>query len=1131
MCVSLKANSTISNYSTIYCFLSVFLALNFFALSTLNAQAPTIRFTNIKKQNGLPNNSINAIAKDDLGFMWLGTEDGLCRYDGVDKMKVYFKEPQEANKLQSSNISSLYNDSQGNLWIGTRLGGLTRLHRSTNTWTTFRHQPNKPNSISNDEVLAITEDTIGRIWIGTENGLNVFDPETENFTSFLIDLEDPTALQAKAILDVLVDQDGYVWISTWAGGLHLFLPNELDFAQSKFKHIMIDDRAASQNIWKIIQDREKRYWVGTHEGGFCLMQLPENKSLAIDQQDWQPTFHRYISDDSKPFTISSNLISDILQDRNGNIWVGTAIGLNYLEASTLPSKRFLLPTEEKPALKFHKYEASLENTNSLVDNVVHTLFEDDQELLWIGTIRGISQYNWQNHQFNIHQYDRSIGMNPTNNTSCVQSNGNIILGTISSGLLQYDFQSKSTKPLINKRELNQFLKNKPISYLYSPTDSEVYIGTSDGIIYVDLVTLKIKEYPIPKSIKDNIIELYIRCIYKGKQENLWVGTPLGLFVINMDTGDYTHLKHDPSTPTTISDNSINAILNDKEGYMWIATYKGLNRVYTKGVSYEDLNTLQFENFMAEDYDALPSNRVTALEEIKDKIFVGTTNGLYAYDKKLKHFVSYNADGFKFWIHSMEQTKEGNIWASTQEGIFYFNQQTKDFNAFGNKDGLAEVSFRHGSSYIDDDGFIYFGSSKGFVKLHPYKIKENKFPPPIYITDLKKMNFKGETFTHNNAQKEISLRYDDYHLAINFAALNYNRPEKNKFAYMLEGFEENWNYTTLNTPVNYTNLPAGEYAFKVKAANNDGYWNEEVATVTIIKKPAFWQTGFFYTLIFLGFATLLFLGFQFYSKYLYKHYHKIELYNQKLNKEIEERERMEKILQAKNTELMRSNNDLEQFAYIASHDLQAPLRTISSFSRLLERSLPDKMTLREQEFFHFITDSVGNMQALVDDLLTFSRVNSQKLKLQDLDPAKLVDNILLELDSTLKETKARVMFSNFPELINADKIKLKQLLQNLITNGIKFSKPGVIPTVTINCKEKKDYWQFEVKDNGIGISKEFNDKIFKLFQRLHTSSEYKGTGIGLTLCKKIVEQHDGEIIVDSILGEGSNFIFTISRSLN
>jgi len=1098
----------------------------FFASTILLAQTANIRFSNIKKEDGLPNHTVHAITKDNLGFIWIATEDGLCRYDGVGKMKVYFKNPTDTSKLQSSNIRTLYTDSQDNLWIGTRLGGLTRLNQSTGKWTTYLHQAQNPKSISNNEILSITEDRQGRIWVGTENGLNIFDPATESFTTFLMDRDNPTALQSTAILDITEDENGDIWIGTWAGGLYLFLPDESDLALSQFKQMLPDSNGASHNVWKILQDQQKRYWIGTHEGGLYLMQLPKNRSTEIGKQDWQPTFHKYIMDSATPFQLSNNAVFDILQDKTGNIWIGTAKGLNFLEASSLPSEHFLIPTEEKPELKFHVYYADLVNTNSLVDNVVNTLFQDEQELIWIGTLRGISQYNCQNHQFIIDQYKNFDDLSSSHNILQVTNKGTILLGTLSNGLVQYDLQSKSTEPVLP--EINLFLKNKPITYLYSPSESDLYLGTNKGIVFVDLKTQKFETYPIPDSIKENIFEFHIKCMYRDEQKHLWVGTALGLFVIDPATGQYIQFAHDPLNANSISDNSINSILYDKQGFLWIATYNGLNRFKAKGLDYQDLKTVQFERFVVKDYF---SNRVTAIEEVKDKLFIGTTSGFFAYDQVTKKFIDYTTDGSKFWIKSIEQTREGNLWASTQEGIFYFNTRTKNFNIFGNKDGLASISFRHGSSFKDKEGYIYFGSKKGLVRLHPDRIKRNEVPPPVYITDIKRMNFEGESYKNTINQEQISLAYDDYYLAINFAALNYNRPEKNKFAYKLEGFEENWSYTSLTTPVTYTNLQPGEYTFKVKAANNDGYWNEEAATIKIIKKPAFWETNAFYLSLFLLFSTILFLGFQFYSKYLYKHYHKIELYNQKLNKEIEERQRVEKILQAKNTELMRSNNDLEQFAYIASHDLQAPLRTISSFSMLLERSLPAKMTLREQEFFHFITDSVGNMQALVDDLLTFSRVNSQKLKIQAINPAKLVDNILLELDSTLKETKARIMLSNFPELISADKIKLKQLLQNLITNGIKFSKPGVIPTVQITCKEKKDYWQFEVQDNGIGISKEFNDKIFKLFQRLHTSSEYKGTGIGLTLCKKIVEQHDGEIIVDSALGEGSNFIFTISRSLN
>jgi len=301
---------------------------------------------------------------------------------------------------------------------------------------------------------------------------------------------------------------------------------------------------------------------------------------------------------------------------------------------------------------------------------------------------------------------------------------------------------------------------------------------------------------------------------------------------------------------------------------------------------------------------------------------------------------------------------------------------------------------------------------------------------------------------------------------------------------------------------------------------------------------FWQTIPFVLLCSLaGIAVLFFLQ--------NRREHRIKKNNELLEKEVSDRtselnalvsqlQAEEKKLSFKNQELekyIESNNQLENFAYIASHDLQAPLRTIKSFVGLLEKSLGSKMNEREKEFFHFISTSTNNMQELINALLTFSRVNSQKRKIQEVNPKELFESIKADLNATLKEEKAKVSIADFPESIHADKIKLKQLLQNLITNGIKFSKKEVNPVVNISCEELPEHWQFEVADNGIGIPSQFNNKIFQLFQRLHNSVDYEGTGIGLALCKKLVEQHDGEIWVKSEEGMGSHFFFTISKALN
>ena len=391
--------------------------------------------------------------------------------------------------------------------------------------------------------------------------------------------------------------------------------------------------------------------------------------------------------------------------------------------------------------------------------------------------------------------------------------------------------------------------------------------------------------------------------------------------------------------------------------------------------------------------------------------------------------------------------------------------------------------------------------------------------------------------------------------------------------MLEGFDNDWKTMHSAPSATYTNLPHGQFTFRVQAANNDNVWNENELAVSLVKHPAIWETTWFRFGLLLTLLVLTGLGIRLYTQ-------KVRQRNKELNQEIEDRKKIEKALQlrdqymdklvqertqqleikntevstllsqiqnrndeledlvaqrtaeleAYNKELKRSNYDLEQFAYIASHDLQAPLRTINSFSELLEKSLKEKLSTTEKEFLGFITSSVSNMRELVNSLLTFSRVNVKRGDIVPIKMENLLYQIQTELNSAIKEKEAIIHVNNLPPLISGDKIKIKQLFQNLLSNAIKFSRTGIAPVIQINAIDKTDYWMFEIIDNGIGIDKEFHQKIFQIFQRLHTSEQFEGTGIGLALCKKIVEQHRGTIEIINQEGEGSRFIFTIKKNL-
>ena len=1091
-----------------------------------NTTTPNILFTNITKEAGLPSSSINKVVKDNQGFLWIATSDGLCRYETPDRIKVYQSKGDTLDGIQSNNIHTIYADSKDNIWVGTRQGGLTRFHQPSSTWKTFQHEPGNTNSISHNDILAILEDSKGQIWIGTENGLNLYQPAMETFISFQLNPNQPNALQAKAIVSIVEDDKGWIWLGTWAGGIHLLLPDKNGYvANTQFRNFLPKEDKGTHNVWDICQEKSNQFWLGTHGGGLVKMELPVTATNNPELQDWYPTFYQYQHDPNNSSSLSHTDVRDLQKDKQGRIWVATGNGLNYIEP--------LLATDT--SLHFHRYKHNGYDPNSLLSNYVHTIFLDEQNLLWCGTSGGISVYNPYCNQFSIHKYTQELGEIPFFKNLTINQEKQAWISLGAQGLINYNLESQEIQILKNEKGQPLF-RNEKANFLNSENDTIIYIGAPSGIGLVDSKKLTTTFFPFPIILKNTFKNTIIRDIIKDDILGLiWIATDYGLLTLEEQSGKYEHYIVDINNPRSLSDNAITDLLIDTKDALWITTYNGLNRVNLR----QNEGPIIFERFHSEAEDIshrTPFNRFTALEEIDNILYIGSTDGLYGYHFDKQQFTNYSALDDKFWIQSLEKTNDKQLWGSTTESLFHFNTLNNSFNIYEKEDGLGDMLFQAQFSSNDKQGTLYFGDNRSIISFNPDQIKNNTLPPPVAITDIKTMSLDSVDIIDAVFLDQIVLDYSVYFFSIQFAALNFSRPEKNKYAYRLEGFEERWNYTSTNSTATYTNLDPGTYTFHVKAANNDGVWNEAGRKITIVKNPAFWQTNWFKVANILLGGILIFVGFRLYANNIQKRNRALQLYNEKLNIEIRERKRIEKEqidtdkkLRAFNKELIQSNKELEQFAYIASHDLQSPLTSIINFSVLLEKSFSGNLSKRQQEFFQFIVSSTKNMQELVNAILEFSKINNRKISTQQFSLAKLIDVLRIESDAILKNKNAIIIAKNMPSTIHTDRIKLKQILQNLISNGIKFSRIGIPPVIIVSCTKKEDYWLFQVKDNGIGIEKEFTQKVFKLFQRLHAPSEFKGTGIGLALCKKLVEQLGGRIWVESVPNAGSTFYFTIKAT--
>ncbi len=1095
---------------------------------TLSSQiGGSIRFTKVNNSEELPNNSINCIVKDDLGFIWIGTKDGLCRYEGTNTIKTYkVNSPPIEGGLESSNIRVLFLDSQQNLWIGTRLGGLTRFHQSSNTWRTFRHDDQDTTSLCNDEILAITEDRNGRIWVGTEDGLSVYFKETDTFFTFKKGDDESGSLQGKAVLSILEDASGRIWVGTWEGGLSLLkVPENGHLEDAKFQTFYPSEKKQASRVWDIYQDNQQNYWLGTAAGGLFLMRLPEQSNQTIEA-DWTPHFYNF-SNDGSTNSITNDDIKDILQDRNGKLWIATTNGLCSVDAETLTSFT-LNPTINK--LEFNQYFNEYDNNNSIAHNYVRALFEDDQGIIWAGTQGGLSQYNWANNQFDVHEFATDLTKDPVSQNLYVDPSGVAWIGNGVKGILKYDV-NKGQK----LKNVNLGLSNCFISSLYSPDDEQLYFGHNNGVCVLEMKTNKLRHYPILNASHQQERYSSIRSLYKDKQHRIWLGTENGLFVIDDKTGQYKQYLTNYEEPKAISDNTINQIVEDHNGTVWLATYQGLNKV-----SENDNGELEFEHFKHDATNpdnSIASNRVVSIVVLNDILYLATTNGLSGYDLNQKTFTNYSKDNNKHSFQSLDKAKDGNLWGSTTEGIVLYNVQTNTFNKYEKRDGLGSGAFRQRSSFIDKNGLFYLGSQRGITRFDPLSIKTNETPPPVHVTDIRTMSPDGEKLNNATYRSEVVLDHDDYYLSIDYAAINYNRSEKNQYAFMLEGFDDKWNFIDKKIPAVYTNLRHGSYKFKVKAANNDGVWNEEGTTLSIIKKPAYWETWQFRIGSVISSILLLFFGVKYYTRSISARNEILQQYNVDLNKEITQRKIAESALQQQkldlkesNKDLERSNKDLEQFAYIASHDLQEPLRVVGNFIGLLKHRYSDQFDQDAHQYLDFIVSGVGRMSQQIKSILTFSRVIQNQISIGKIDLNNIVQLNLHDLSQIIEKKQCDIKIDVLPEIVGDENL-IRIVFHNLIHNAIKFNK-NETPQISIHhlAESPQGYWQFAVKDNGIGIHKDHQEKIFEIFKRLHSKDDYEGTGIGLALCNRIIHRHGGEITLESQEGVGTTFYFTISKNL-
>ncbi|MBL7958736.1 response regulator [bacterium] len=1073
------------------------------------AQELEIDFERITIEQGLSQSSINCIIQDSRGFMWFGTQDGLNRYDGYDFI-VYKRSSLDTFTISSNWITSLFEDVSGTIWIGTQGGGLNRFDRFTEKFVSYMHDANDPASLISNDVRSVYEDKAGTFWIGTGMGVCTFDRRTGKFQR----LAGGNGIEQAYVSTIFEDRAGQIWFGTQGSGLYKLTNQRNRRTILHYTHRPNFANSLSNDfVNAIYQDKNKTIWVGT-AGGLNKLLSEENAS-----------FISFKNDDKNPASLSFDRVQTIFEDRLGILWIGTdGGGLNCFDPRD-PLRN-----------KFVSYHQDPINLNSLSENRVYSLFEDKSGTLWIGTGGGLSKFDRKPKKFG---HFKTEPYNPNSlNVSEVwcffeDRDGILWIGTNGGGLNRFDRRNNTFSFYRNDSRNSQSLSEDRVWSILQDDKGSLWIGTNGGgLNKMNPNTGIFSRYRRDPANRKSLSDNRVKVLLKSRDGIIWIGTRAGgLNKLDPDSEEFESYMNDPLNPNTISSNDIYSLFEDRDGFIWVGTFGG-------GLNRFDRKTGKFTVYKNEtkDPNSISSNGILSMCEDKSGNFwIGTQNGgLNKLDREKGTFAHYSREAGlpNEVVYAVLEDNQGFLWISTNKGLsrirYDLASDNLEIRNYDQHDGLQSDEFNGGAYYKDRKGELFFGGVNGFNVFLPEEVKDNSHIPPMVLTAFKKFDRIQKLETSVSEIKEIKLSFKENVFSFEFAALDFTRPEKNQYAYKMEGFDNDWIYSGSRRYANYTNLDGGTYTFRVKGTNNDGLWNETGAAVTIVITPAFWNTWWF------RISIILLIGWAVVGYYRSR-VTAVQKQNEILEIKVEERT---KSLREMNSKIIETDRLKSEFLANMSHELRTPLNAIIGFSELLQDEMKERATPDQMQSLQDIHHSGKHLLQLINDILDLSKIEAGKMELNQeyFEVPQLLDTIkrtvapLLDKKSQVLEIRVDGEMKIF-----ADLNKIKQVIINLLSNAIKFSSPGTVIGIEsiILYNGRQPVFQLAVKDNGRGIPKEFHDVIFDEFRQVDGSStrEDQGTGLGLALCRRLIEMHGGKIWVESELNKGSKFVFLIPQRPN
>ena len=1027
----------------------------------------SFNFKNITIEDGLSQSTVETIYQDSKGYIWIGTNDGLDRYNGYE-FKHYKHDKYDKNSIANNYIVDIIEDKNGYIWVST-IGGLSRINPDKDEIKNYYSKEDSGN-LSNSNLWQILCTKDNRLIASTIDGINVYDKNKDKFTRILYKEGE---LPSQYIYSLEEDINGHIWVGTDNGLVEL--DKDLNIVKS------YQDAIEDSDVYNVYDDSKGNIWVCTLDNGLFKINLDDN------------SVENYKNNNSK-ISIPSNNVRDIISDSEGKLWIATDKGL-----CTFDYER-----EE-----FITYNKKSYQSNSLIDDEIFCLLKDSSGLIWIGTYSGISRFNPNSNftHFKLDPYeDNSISGNVIHGIY-EDDDKTLWIGTNESGVNIINGESIKHLNKENSNIVSDLIED------ITGFKNYIFIGTNEGLSVLVKNDKTAKNYTITNyTTKDGLPSNKIRSLFIDSKGYLWIGTNKGLAILDTNNNkiiDITYILDEMG----VSDKFIRAVYEDSKGNYYIGCFLegGLIKINPNTKEYKIYKNIE------NDDSSISNNSIRYInEDLYGNILVGTSHGINILNLSTDKFNHYTEkDGLiNNTIYGILVDKNNGIWMSTNAGISKLSIEDATFKNFTITDGLQSNEFNGRACFKSKDGNMYFGGINGFNVFNSQDIELSTFEPKVIFDNFE---ING---TNKKDISNIKFKSNENNIKINFFTNDYKNTKTTQYYYKLEGLENEWNMTNSNSLV-FVNLGSGDYTLKIKTITQHGVMSDE-SSVHFTINPPIWRSNYAICI----YLILIIISI---LRYMHKVNTLDRLVNErtnKLRKEMEKNEQLfKKVLsleQNKNNYFVNLSHELRTPLNVLSSINQL----IKEFTKKDNFITPEKLSY----YMGIMDRNCSRLLSLINNLIDHTKIenNSYIINKKDEDIVYLVEETVLDMKDYIEEKGLELIFDTDVEekVIRCDKVDIERCIINLVGNAVKFTHEGGL--IEVLLQDLDDKVKIIVKDNGIGISEENQKVIFDRFnQVVDESSEQKGgSGLGLTITKQLITLHNGEIYVESEVGVGSEFIIIL-----